>query len=50
MTMGQEPPKEGGDAYVWDQSPIPQDATRLWKEVANGIDNSQTGKIIAVML
>lgn len=34
-----------GDPYVWDDSAEPSVETRnLWKEVAKGIDKSQTGE------
>jgi hypothetical protein len=35
-----------GDPYVWDESAVPPIETRnLWKEVAKGIDKSQTGEL-----
>jgi hypothetical protein len=34
-----------GDPYVWDENALPPIETRnLWKEVAKGIDKSQTGE------
>jgi hypothetical protein len=33
-----------GEAYAWDDSvQVPPNDQQMWKEVANGIDKSQTG-------
>ena len=36
-----------GDPYVWDtsQDPPPESFGKLWKEVAHGLEKSQTGKL-----
>ena len=38
--------------YVWDvgHPPPPQDTIRLWTEVGNGIDKSQTGAFVLVFV
>ena len=44
MATGEENPKSPGEPYVWDRNAQPpSDVRRLWKEVAAGIDTSQTG-------
>lgn len=44
MTAG-TPAPASAQPYIWDddQRP-PQDALRLWTEVANGLERNQTGK------
>jgi hypothetical protein len=39
-----ETPLGAGEPYSWNESfQIPVQAQQMWKEVANGIDKSQTG-------
>jgi hypothetical protein len=46
MTAGVPFPLEA-KPYAWDDSPPPPPETvRLWTEVGNGIDKSQTGEFI----
>jgi hypothetical protein len=50
MTAGEEP-MSVGEAYVWDQSvQLPQEAILKWQEVAQGIDKSQTGEIMSLVI
>jgi hypothetical protein len=50
MTAGEEP-MSVGETYLWDQSvPLPQDAIRKWQEVAQGIDKSQTGEVMSLVI
>ena len=40
-----------GEAYIWDQSvQLPQEAILKWQEVAQGIDKSQTGEIMSLVI
>lgn len=50
MALG-EIPQGVGEPFTWDESiQIPLQAEQMWKEVANGIDKSQTGASIVVGL
>ena len=44
MTAG-TPAPASAQPYIWDDNQRPpQDALRLWTEVANGLERNQTGK------
>ena len=49
MTAG-EPFPQQAKPYTWDETRPPQETLRLWTEVGNGIDKSQTGKSSGALL
>ena len=35
-----------GDPYMWESVDLPRDVSKLWEDVAKGIDKNQTGTLL----
>jgi hypothetical protein len=44
--MEDEPKALRGDPYKWETVDLPRDVSKLWEDVAKGIDKNQTGTLL----